>query len=231
MREKGWIWTIVAVIALLGAFSQETAIYTFGLTAPTIILDAGHGGIDGGAVGPGGQIEKNINLAITHCLRELLCSAGYSVVLTREGDNSMGRGSTIKGQKTSDILVRAELAEKYPDALFISIHQNSFSDPAEWGAQAFWGLQNTQSQAIAVCVQQQLVEQLAPDNRRVAKAGEQSVYLLKTLNNPTVLVECGFISNPTEAEKLSDSTYQQQVAYAIFCGIEHWYGSEREDPA
>ena len=202
-----------------------------------IVLDAGHGGEDGGAVGQAAGrdvLEKDINLSITLTLEELLREAGYSVALTRREDALLyDRSSDYQGRKKAlDMAARLRVAEEAADegmtVLFVSIHQNSFSDARYDGLQVYYSANAPASSSLAQTIQDTAREQLAPDNRRKIKPGEE-IYLMKNLTCPAVLVECGFLSNPDECAALATEEYQNRVAYAIFCALREYTSTDGEN--
>lgn len=186
-----------------------------------IIIDPGHGGMDGGAIGSGGVIEKDINLSIALKLRTLLEMQGYEVIMTRDSDVSIYDQGVegIGKQKKSDMRNRLKLIEKNPDAIVLSIHQNQFSQSKYHGAQMFYGKKNPLSKEIAQSIQKTFAQQLQPDNTREIKVGGKDLFLLYRSENPIVLVECGFISNPEECANLLDEEYQSKVAFVIYTGL------------
>lgn len=187
----------------------------------TIIIDAGHGGVDPGAIGVNGVDEKEINLQIALCLRDILTANGYEVVMIRDEDVSIHdpKYTKISQIKTSDLKKRLKIIEKYPDALAVSIHQNHFQKEQYHGAQMFYGRVNPESKALAQSIQNAFRQNLQPDNERQIKKSTSDVYIVNNAKNPIVLVECGFLSNWEECEKLCDEEYQRQAAFTIFCGI------------
>ena len=201
----------------LQAMSRE--IYT-GSIRPHIVLDPGHGGMDGGAIGCDGSVEKEINLEIGLLLRDLLGACGYDVTMTRDSDIDLGGGDgTVRSQKRADLAARLEIMEKDPDATVLMIHQNQFTQSKYHGAQMFYGPKDAASKLLAANLQGSIVSLLQPDNTREIKPATDNVWLLMQCGNPIVLVECGFLSNPEECALLQDSTYQQQMAFAIAAGI------------
>lgn len=201
----------------LQAMSRE--IYT-GSIRPHIVLDPGHGGMDGGAIGCDGSVEKEINLEIGLLLRDLLGACGYDVTMTRDSDIDLGGGDgTVRSQKRADLAARLEIMEKDPDATVLMIHQNQFTQSKYHGAQMFYGPKDAASKLLAANLQGSIVSLLQPDNTREIKPATDDVWLLMQCGNPIVLVECGFLSNPEECALLQDSTYQQQMAFAIAAGI------------
>lgn len=194
-----------------------------GSTPPSrvIVLDAGHGGIDGGCSSAAGDVEKNINLAILLDLRELLEASGYTVIVTRDTDRSIHDEGVegIANQKGSDMDNRLGIFNSVEDALCISIHQNQFTDPQYSGAQMFYADTNPESEALARMLQTQFVSFLQPENTREIKLCGKELFLCYYSENPTVMCECGFLSNPQEAALLVTEEYQQKVAFTIYAAI------------
>jgi len=188
---------------------------------PMIILDAGHGGVDPGAVSADGVSEKNINLHIVLKLRDMLETAGFDVLLTREEDISLHdpQYRSISQIKTSDLKNRLKLLNEHPDALVISVHQNFYGQSKYSGAQMFAGPQNEESLRFAEFLQSSFQTYLQPDNAREVKTATKDVYIIYYAKNPTVLAECGFLSNPGECAKLKTDEYQTQIALTLFQGI------------
>lgn len=188
---------------------------------PVIILDAGHGGEDGGAVSANGAMEKNINLQIALYVQEALQHAGYPVVMVRDTDTAVGDTSldTIAQRKRSDIQYRTQLVQETEQGILVSIHQNFFEQSQYSGAQVFYSPNHTDSAVLAESIRAQVVEQLQPENTRACKQAESNIYLLSHVDVPAVIVECGFLSNPEEAELLCDRAYQEKMAAAITDGI------------
>lgn len=192
----------------------------------TIIIDAGHGGVDPGAIGVNDILEKDINLSISLILKDMLIANGFNVITTRESDVDLSdsKHKSISKMKTSDLKNRLSIFNKYEDALVLSIHQNKFSSSKNSGAQMFYGTINPESKILAEHLQNSF-KQIQPDNTRLTKKITDSVYIIHRAKNPAVLVECGFISNPSDAELLSTIDYQQKVAFTIFTGIISYYQS------
>lgn len=198
---------------------------------PAVLLDPGHGGFDGGALTDDGAAEKEINLAVSLKLRDCLRFLGYRVTMTRETDCSVETdGSTVRERKVSDIHHRMQLMEEAGNAVFISVHQNHFSQKRYWGTQVFYTPRfPEQSADLAGCIQDAVVTALQPDNTRQIKACGSSVYLMYHAVKPAVLVECGFLSNDDEAARLRDDAYQQQLSLCIAAGFADYCGGERND--
>ena len=188
-----------------------------------ILLDAGHGGEDGGAIGVGGIIEKDINLSITLKTAEFLEFLGYDVEFTRKTDKmTCDEGlKTQREKKVSDIKNRLEQIENSPCLCSISIHQNIFGGNA-LGAQVFYGGNNPESKLLAESIQSGISSMLQPENKRVIKQATDDIYILYHTKKVAVLAECGFISNSDEAAFLSDENYQNKMAFAIsFSAAKH----------
>ena len=188
------------------------------------ILDAGHGGMDGGCSSAEGVPEKGINLNIMLALRDWLEAFGYRVEVTRDTDRSIHDQGIegIANQKSSDMDNRLALFNKYDNAVCISIHQNQFTDTKYSGAQMFYANTNSESERLAQSLQTQFHEQLQPQNNREIKLCGSELFLCYYCENPTVMVECGFLSNPDEAALLTTEEYQYKVAFTIFSGIQGW---------
>ncbi len=191
------------------------------ITYPTIILDAGHGGIDPGKVGVNNALEKDINLSIVLKLKELLEKEGFSVYLTRESDQLLAAPNSTS-QKKDDMIARIQMVEDLNPFFTVSIHQNSFPDPSVNGPQVFYYKDSVESATMAQIIQDILNTQLEPAKKRTPQANT-NYYLLTRTPTPTVIVECGFLSNPTEADLLIQEEYQNRVAYSIFSGILAYY--------
>lgn len=183
---------------------------------PVIIIDPGHGGIDPGKVSTTGEEEKNINLEIAFYLKSYLQAQSYTVYMTRETDKGLYLESA-SNKKTSDLNNRIQFMKQYNADCFISIHQNSYPDPSVFGAQVFYKNGEIESERLATHIQDTLFH-INPENHRSCK-GSNDYFLLKNATIPAVIVECGFLSNSEEAGKLTDASYQKQLAYYICLGI------------
>lgn len=214
---------IMAVIVLVGAyfFAKEGAYMAESKKAEEgkicIVVDAGHGGADPGKIGINKAEEKDINLKIAGYLKKLLEKDGIKVVMTRTDENGLySMGSNNK--KVEDMRKRCEIIEKANPVFTISIHQNSYPEEYVKGAQVFYYGESAEGKKLADTLQGCLVQQLDPSNHRQAKANA-SYYLLKKTSNPTIIVECGFLSNAAEASLLVSKEYQKKVAEAVHTGI------------
>lgn len=187
---------------------------------PTIVIDAGHGGFDPGKVGVNKALEKDINLSIAKKLEKILKKNDYNVIMTRTTDTGLYEPGE-RNKKSVDLQRRVALINDNDVALAISIHQNSFTSQSVKGAQVFYHASSTGGKALADMVQEQIKTTINDGNHRVAKANT-SYYLLKKTQCPIVIVECGFLSNPTEAELLLQDDYQEKMAWAIHLGISQY---------
>ena len=187
----------------------------------TLIIDAGHGGEDGGTVGVNGEFEKDLNLKIAFALRDMALSAGYDTVMTRTEDILLyDRNVDYKGRKKAlDLLARVKIAEKYEDAIFVSIHMNAFPENKYSGLQVYYSKNHPLSEDIAKDIQNGVRLSLQNENNRKIKPAGSNIYLLDRITIPSVLVECGFLSNPEECAKLSIDDYQQKLALSIFLSV------------
>lgn len=187
-----------------------------------IVIDPGHGGIDPGMLGVNNTIEKEINLAVSYMLKEELESEGMEVVLTRTTDDGLYSESD-SNKKIADMKKRCEIITNSNADIVVSIHQNSFSDSAVCGAQVFYYKHSEKGKQLAGCIQDSLKENVDETNDRKIKAND-SYYMLIHTPCPTVIVECGFITNYDEAALLVSEDYQRKVAKAIALGIENYVG-------
>ena len=186
----------------------------------TIIIDPGHGGEDCGAIGANGVYEKDLNLEISGILGQMLTERGYAVVYTRTEDKLLYTDEeNVKGiRKISDLKNRCKIGAEYENSLFVSIHMNYFSNPVYSGLHTYYSQNNPASYELAAKVQAGVCESLQPNNDRVIKKGE-NMYLLEHLENPAILIECGFITNTEECELLCKKEYQKELCFAIVCAI------------
>ncbi len=221
---------LVSSSILIGSFIYKEAVYTTRNNAsindlPVIIIDAGHGGIDGGAVAEDGTQEKYINLNISKYLEEFLVIFGLKTVMIRDTDTSVeDEGlNTIREKKTSDLHNRMKVMEETENSIFISIHQNKFSVEKYSGTQVFYSPKTSEESALlAQCIQDSVVNTLQKENTRQIKECGTSVYLMYNAVKPAVLVECGFLSNHAETEKLKTPEYQRKIAFCIALGIQNY---------
>ena len=179
------------------------------------IIDAGHGGVDGGATSCTGVLESAINLEIALRLNELMQLLGYETVMIRITDTSIyTQGNTIAAQKLSDLKERVRIVNEQENGVLISIHQNTFSDSRYHGPQVFYGGEGGSSKELAHLLQTALTANLSPDSKRKCKKSS-GVFLMEHIENPGVLIECGFLSNPREEAMLRDAVYQKKLCCVI----------------
>ncbi len=185
-----------------------------------IILDAGHGGEDAGAIGTNGVLEKDLNLSLVQTLAALLRGAGYTVVETRTEDQLLYSPDTKKGhKKQSDLENRLAFTDLYPNSVLISIHMNTFPNSTCQGVQVWYSQNRAESAALAAGVQSKVKALLQSENNRKTKAATSSIFLLRHARVPAILVECGFLSTPAECERLCDETYRKMLALCLFEAI------------
>ena len=191
----------------------------------TVIIDAGHGGEDGGAVAYDGSLEKDFNLDIALKLQDVLELYGFNVVMTRTED-VMTCDDNLKTQrqkKVSDIRNRLELINKFDNAIFVSIHQNKFSDSNQEGTQVFYSPVNLNSKKLADCIQNSVVSNIQRNNKRKTKKSGTEIFLLYHSVVPSVMVECGFLSNSNDLLKLKTDAYKMKIATLVADGIINYY--------
>ena len=190
---------------------------------PVLIIDAGHGGEDGGAV-VGDVLEKDINLDISYDTADLLKLFGFDVSMTRSSDNALtNEGKDVKQRKYNDMKMRLDMYNSSADNVIISIHQNKFSSASSHGAQVFYSPNNENSLRLAESMRNSVVSIIQPDNERECKKAGKEIYLLKNTDNPAVIVECGFISNQNERKLLLEKSYQKKMALAVTTGFLDYY--------
>ncbi|RDU24748.1 N-acetylmuramoyl-L-alanine amidase [Anaerosacchariphilus polymeriproducens] len=190
----------------------------------TIVVDAGHGGKDPGKVGVNGALEKDINLSIARKLKACFEEEDIEVVLTRKDDMGLYQENT-RNKKVEDMQNRCKIINKTKPAITISLHQNSYQEPSVCGPQVFFHGQSKEGEELANVIQDTLIHELKPSKERSAKANE-SYYLLTKTGVPTVIVECGFLSNKQEADLLIAEDYQQKMAAAICLGVMEYLDSK-----
>lgn len=227
MLRKRIKWMIVyalfgAVFLMVVYMTDQTATVMSeameGADRHCVIIDAGHGGIDGGAVSCTGKPESTYNLEIARKLNDLLNLLGYETLMIRTEDISVyTEGETIAKKKISDLKERVRIANSRENSLFISIHQNHFPDKRYSGAQIFYA-GSEDSEKLAQALQEAMIRTVNKGSRRQIKKGE-GIYLMEHMKCTGVLVECGFLSNPKEETMLSDSTYQQKLCMVMAATI------------
>lgn len=206
----------VGIYILDVGVSPAVSVSSPSLSGPVIIIDAGHGGEDGGAVASDGTVEKDINLKIALQTAKFLKIYGFEVIMTRETDVSTSNGD--KFIKREDLENRLNLMKENQNAVFVSIHLNKFTTSAARGSQVFYSKYGD-SKRLGDLIQKSIIDNLQPENKRVNKQATSSTYLLHNAVVPAVLVECGFLSNEAELLRLKDVEYQKKLAFSITGGI------------
>lgn len=212
---------LIAVCINISYKIDDVMVKTVGInnvkTKKTVIIDPGHGGIDVGTVGIDGSLEKNINLSISLDLYDYLMVSGINTVLTRDGDYEVYKAGEKRTK--SDLYNRMDFINSVPDSILISIHQNHFENEAEWGTQVWFSPNDEISPTLADKILQSVKKNIQPENKRKNKVSDNSYYILYKAQKPSVMVECGFVSNKNENNKLQDKEYQKDMAYSILAGI------------
>lgn len=195
-----------------------------------VIIDAGHGGEDGGAVGVTGLVEKDLNLDLAKRLCALLEAEGVRVIMTRTEDVLLyDRGADYQGRKkVLDLAARQAIGDANPGAIFVSLHANTFPEEIYHGLQVWYSPNSEKSAALAESVRAKVVGTLQPDNHRQSKPGGSNIFLLHKLQIPAVLIECGFLSNPAECRDLADPAYRDRLAHALCKGICAYYENDAQ---
>jgi N-acetylmuramoyl-L-alanine amidase len=191
----------------------------------TVVIDPGHGGRDGGAVGDDGTLEKDLNLAVALKLKSILESANVHVVMTRETDIELASPDSPH-KKADDLKARLQLAQDQKNAIFVSIHMNKFPVEKYCGLQVYYSENNPGSLALAQVIQNTAQDSLQNTSDRKVKPAGDSIYLMKNLEIPAILVECGFLSNEAERELLKDESYQKKLALCISAALLSYISSE-----
>lgn len=206
--------------------SSEDVIKLMPITNKTIIVDAGHGGIDPGAMTDDESIkEKDVNLKITMKLKELLEASGAMVILTRNDDTSLYKeeeGKTIRQKYNENLKNRKKIIKESSADMFVSIHLNKFEQSKYYGAQTFYPYGKDEDKLLATYIQAELKRVVDNTNNREIKP-RNDLYLLKENEIPSTLIECGFLSNDKEAKLLNDEKYQNEIAWAIYVGIQRYF--------
>ena len=206
--------------------SSEEVIKVMPIASKTIIVDAGHGGIDPGAMTDDESIkEKDINLKIVKKLKELIESSGAVVILTRNDDTSLyveGEGKTTRQKYNENLRNRKKIIDESSADMFVSIHLNKFEQSKYYGAQTLYPEGKEEDKKLANYVQNELKRVVDNTNNRKIKSRD-NIYLIKNNKIPSILIECGFLSNEKEAKLLNDEEYQDKIAWAIYVGIQKYF--------
>ena len=217
LKKKSVALVCLSFAAAIAVMISLRAVPTISFNKPyTVVVDAGHGEPDGGAVGINGTIEKDINLQIALKLREVLENRGVRVIMTRTDDNSICDNSarTLHEKKVSDMHNRLEIINTSGADLFLSIHINSFSDPKSGGLHVFYSRNHPEAEETATLIQESIAE-LTGAKTHAVKTASDTLFLMKNPIPPAILIECGFISNPEEEKLLNDDNYQSKIAFSI----------------
>lgn len=215
----------VAVTLAVGFRGQDQEIWSWTLGDRVVVIDAGHGGVDPGAVGISKVLEKDITLGVSKRLQVLVQQSGAKAVMVREDDRDLGTSQGLSKRKREDLAQRIQLAMDTQAEVYLSIHANSFPDPKLTGAQTFYHSDSPEGKLLAQAIQQELNNMT--NTKRVAK-GNQDIYVLKKAKQAAVTVELGFLSNLQEEQLLTNPEYQQKLAIAIFQGLSIYFSKQTE---
>ena len=222
------LFVLLAGIASLSSIPDGTEVFS-GKTTGRIIIDAGHGYPDGGAIGITGTIESDLNLKIALYLQKALSQKGYTVIMTRTDENSLSdSGKSLSEKKRSDMNKRLKIINGSGADMFVSIHINKFSDSRYRGAQVIYSDNFVQSELLASSIQTELCKLSDNMSKRKENKAPKNIFLLKNANIPAGIVECGFSSNFAEEQLLLTEKYQKELANSIAAGIKEYYNSEKE---
>ena len=215
VKKQAIIFTIFSIFLSVITLAIP-AVYAHNNLCYKVVIDAGHGGIDKGAMGSTtGVYESELNLDIAKKLQTLFEEIGFSVVLTRDGDYGL-YGDTSKGFKKRDLEKRVEIINRNDPTVFISIHLNKYTSPSRRGAQVFYGSNTYDSDRFARCVQNEFNSM--PTCVKKSNALKGDYYLLNKAKCSSIIVECGFLSSPQDEALLTTSEYRQQIAKTVFNG-------------
>ena len=221
------ILCVCVISAVIAVYLDSVAIQTDKRTGTvnTLVIDPGHGGIDGGAISTDGTKESDINLAIALKLRSLAEFIGQKTVMTREDDS--WRTDAASYSEHEDLVHRTEIINAAPNAILFSIHQNCFPTAQPSGAQVLYA-KNEGSDVLGNLTHNNLISCLDPENRRVAEPASEKLYITANVKCPAILVECGFMSNNFDVLKLKDNSYQLSLALVLMCSFLQYTGAEAQ---
>ena len=224
-------FSVVLLIFFGGEKEETVSVAASAKDIQTVIIDAGHGGEDGGTQSIDGTLEKDINLQISLKLEKMLGLMGYKTVLLRNKDELIySEGcSTMREKKVSDQRNRLEIVRQHPDCIYVSIHQNYFTEEKYCGAQVFYSQNNEYSAELAQSIQSSIVGLVQTDNSRKIKKSGSEIFMLRNVEVPAVMVECGFMSNKNESELLKSDDYQKKIVLAVAKGISDYLLLDREE--
>jgi len=227
--SKKWLiafWFFLGILLFLifqakKDYIDMTTAFSSPVANKVIVIDPGHGGFDSGAVSPSGIREDELNLKVALKLKNYLTGHKANVVLTRETNSSLA------SNKSEDMRKRVEIIRNSNPDIVISIHMNKFSQSQYFGAQTFYMEGSEEGKRLAQCIQSKLLENLIEGNNRQIKAAN-NLLILKAGNAPSVIVECGFLSNPKEESLLITDNYQEKIAWSVFCGIIDYFANKED---
>ena len=224
-KRKNIILTFIMTAVIIAAGISVYAVTPKAEDREVIVIDAGHGGADGGCSASDGTRESDINLQTASALKDRFEKAGYRVVMTREDDSSLSEGKFVKRK---DLEARRNTRDKSGAIMFISIHSNTFSDSKYHGAQVVYKSGDADSEKLAIAVQSKIREKIDEENKRVPMASSD-IYVLNEGKCPCILVECGFLSNKEELEKLKSKEYRDKIADAVFSGCSEYIAGNQNN--
>jgi len=218
---------VIMTIALgMGLSGQDTKIWSWILGNRVVVIDAGHGGVDPGAVGVGNVLEKDVTLAVSKRLEILVQQSGAKTIMVRGDDTDLGTAQGLLKRKREDLTQRIQLAKDAQAEVYISIHANSYPNPKLTGAQTFYHSDSPESKLLAQSIQQELNSMT--NGKRVIK-GNQDIYVLKKAHQAAVTVELGFLTNAEEEQLLTTPEYQEKLAVAIYQGLSVFFSKQGEE--
>ncbi len=229
-RNKEVILGVTLVLILMfslgwGFSRPDKKIWSWTLGNRVVVIDAGHGGVDPGAVGKGKVLEKDVTLAVSRRLQALVQQSGAKTIMVRGDDSDLGTSQGLLKRKREDLAGRIQLAMDAQAEVYISIHANSFSDAKMTGAQTFYHADSPEGKLLAQSIQQELNNMT--NGKRVIK-GNQDIYVLKKAHQAAVTVELGFLSNIEEEQLLTTPEYQEKLAIAIYQGLSVFFSKQAE---
>ncbi|HWQ41690.1 MAG TPA: N-acetylmuramoyl-L-alanine amidase [Desulfosporosinus sp.] len=221
---SGIVLALILTLSLGWEFSrQDEKIWSWTLGNRVVLIDAGHGGVDPGAVGKGKVLEKDVTLAVSKRLQALVQQSGAKTIMVREDDRDLGTSQGLLRRKREDLTQRIQLALDTQAEVYISIHANSFPDAKLTGAQTFYHSDSPEGKLLAQSIQREL--NAMTNGNRVIK-GNQDIYVLKKAHQAAVTVELGFLSNLAEEQLLATPEYQQKLAVAIYQGLSVYFAKQ-----
>ena len=215
---------LIMTLALGWGFrGQDKKIWSWTLGNRAVVIDAGHGGVDPGAVGKGKVLEKDVTLAVSKRLQALVQQGGAQTIMVRNDDTDLGTSEGLLKRKREDLAQRIQLSKDAQAEVYISIHANSYPNPKLTGAQTFYHSDSPESKLLAQSIQQEL--NALTNGKRVAK-GNQDIYVLKKAHQAAVTVELGFLTNAEEEQLLTTPEYQEKLAMAIYQGLSVYFSKQ-----